>query len=313
MEWEASDVNQHLLRTLTREEWNEAIAAAREHVPGILIDLRWVRFVSMTYVGYDFGQTNLMHSNLSGCVFDACDFGSARMLQASLHSTAFKNCNLENVEFSVGALEGSAVIACTGYRAELRDVTEQVAQNFLIDQIADPYSEINAGRVALSDNGMRSEWRGSALHFWVMTEIEKRGSYCNEGACDCEVEHECDSASCHHCPCYEGDCECQANHDYDGGEYGTGRIYLATLVGKVEYMWRDGRGFVPRISMLDGTLHPHVSTELAICWGDAHMQESLCAADHLMTVMGWMCQHNPADEYRSIDDLPLAYIGASSQ
>lgn len=81
---------------------------------------------------------------------------------------------------------------------------------------------------------------------------------------------------------------------------------MATLVGRVHFNW-NGCEMRGDIEFLEGTCHPHVSTSLTACWGNASMPRSLSIADYLMMVVGWAGQHNPSSEYRDIHNLPRIY------
>lgn len=251
----------------------------------------------------DFKNANFTDCRLDYCSFRECDMTNANFSGASLYDTRFIDTDVTGSDYKQGLSYGNAQWSgdCAGYVAPLPDISREVALHYLREAINDPDSFVNVGLSELREGGLRAEWRGHQLHFWFSAEIHKCRNLCDEGECDCETEHAC-QGDCDCCACYTGNCDCQPDHEYDTF-YPTGDIYLASVIGQVDYSWNNG--LYGDLKMSPSSMHPHISTSGALCLGDAEMPRTMQASDFIVMLLGWAPGHNPSSEYRDIEELPL--------
>lgn len=286
--------------------WNEAVRAIREEDPDWYPDLSGMNLNSVSLSDRNLSRADFTDASITRTSFYACDLTGANFTRADMYRASFEHADVTGSNYKEGSDWSSAYWSnCAGYTPPLPDVTEAVARAILREAIADKNSIVNEGLDALRESGIRAQWVGDRLKFWMTHEIEEQRSPCHDGDCHCEVEHAC-HGDCSCCSCYTGDCDCEPDHDYE--DYApTDNYYLATVIGHIEYRWDSYGGLRGDISMSPDTLHPHVQNGGTVCWGNAIMPRSLRAADYLLTIMGWIGQHNPASEYRPISDLPHIY------
>ena len=297
-------IHTEMLLTLTVEEWNDAISSARDEDPDFVIDLRGA------YLSYqDFRDRNLRNADFTGAtlretVFRRCNltgsvFDNAEVARADFSYSILTDSNLRVAPF----VETAHTHGTVGYVPPPPDITEEVARHYLNEAINDPNSIVNDGLAEIVESGVRAWWHGNQLKFYLVSEIDELVDLCDRHQCSCETDHMCEG-TCDCCPCARGNCECEPHHTHEEIEE-SGDRYLATFVGHIEFGWSASTGLYPKIVADELSRHPHVSSSGNICWGDTYLpKESLRMADWLMSVQGWICQHNPSDEYRHIRDLP---------
>lgn len=297
-----NEITAAMLRELSITDWNFMVADMRAEEPDwypVLADQTFydLDLRDRDLRGASFRATTLDHTNLSNC-----DLTDANFAGASLYQTRFTDADVTGSNYKDAiSWEDARWLRTDGYVPPLVDCTEQVARQCLVDAINDPDSIVNDGLRMLVDNGLSAEWRGSKLHFWMTHQMQRFIDPCEESECDCEYDHAC-VGGCECCACYRNECDCERDHCHEIEE--TSQMYLATVIGHVEFRWDDRRGLEGHVSMDHQTKHPHVSTAAVACWGDAQAPDTIRVADHLLMVMGWIGQHNPASEYRPITDLP---------
>lgn len=304
-------MNVALLAETTSSQWNDLIQVCREQYGDEWgPDFSGSTIESINCVDRDFGN-----ANLRGTRCDYSDFTRADLSGAKVNSlTSFYRSTLTGADVTgVCEIDGCQGIDrarglydAIGYTPPLPVVTEAAARAVLREAIDSSLPDVCEGLSEMSAEGMRLQWRDDNLHFWFAHEINRQIDPCKTGDCDCEVDHAC-AGDCSCCSCYNNDCECEADHAYEISE--TNEWYLATVAGHIEYRWTEHRGLTGHIVMSCRSMHPHVSTSGTICWGDTDIPQTLKAADYLMTIMGWIGQHNPSDPYRDIFDLPLVRTG----
>ncbi len=300
-----------LLRQMTSDEWNEYAREQREAVGD-----EWGADVrGMSFGSADLRYKDLRNANLCGCDMDYAKLDFANLTDAkvntftSLYRTSFEQANITGVkDFNDCQSVNSAKYVSTaiGYVAPLLDVTEAVARVMLRDAINNELPEVCEGLREMGADGLKFHWSGETLKFYMVHEIQRFRDRCKEENCECDTDHAC-VGGCSCCACYNGDCGCERDHDNEVEE--TDEWYLATIIGHIEYRWNDHRGLFANIVMDASSRHPHVGHGGQICWGDATIEPGLKAADHLMTIMGWIGQHNPSDPYREMHELPLIRRG----
>lgn len=298
------DITVEFLIHSTADEWNTAVGLIRREDQDWEPDLSHRSLREQDFSGKNLRGADFTGSILDRSVFSSCDLRDATFSNASLYRANISYADVSGSNYRDAShwntVEHEGTI---GYAPPLRDVSADVARHFLIQAIADPNSEINEGLEELRSSGIAARWVGQNVSFWMTHEIQRNQSDCHDGGCSCEVIHSCEGC-CDCCSCYRGECDCEPEHDYEDF-YPTNEYYLATVIGHVSYEWSDTNGLSAVVSMSADTMHPHVNRENGrICWGDSQKPDSLRAADHLLRVMGWIGQHNPTSEYRSIDDLP---------
>lgn len=300
-------LHHEILRETFREHgsngWNDLVASMRAEDEEWVPNFSGQRFTGERYSDCNFFGADFTDATLDNAVFRFCVMDEAKFDGASMFGASFSYCNVTDSTYRQGiSWENASWDTCAGYRAPLPDITEQVARHYLFEQIGQRDSEVNAGLAELRENGVRCEWRGTELHFWFASEVERQVDACEEGECDCETDHACEGC-CDCCACYNGNCDCSPDHNY-GDLYSTGERFLGTVIGKVTYSWHATRGLQGGLEMNRASCHPHISTDGSLCLGDAIMPRSLVAADFIVMLLGWAPGHNPSDEYRSIHDLP---------
>lgn len=292
-------VQAYLLNNLTEAEWNEAMYACREEMGE-----NWGPTPNGTLVTTPLCDRDLVNINMNLLSVGTNSFVRCKLngsyIQKPECVLRFYECDLTDSNLS--SLDSCHHTFFDCINAPLPDVTSGFAMHFLREAVRDEQSFIHEGLSEIASSGVSYRWDGYELKFWLMSEVERHIDYCEEGECECEIEHEC-QGSCECCPCASRSCECEPSHDHY--TEAVGDIYLATFIGKITYRWNDRkRSIEANMYAVDGTKHPHVSRDLSICWGDAQSIDSLKPADHMLRVIGWIGQHNPSSEYRSIYDLP---------
>lgn len=302
-----AELNHHLLKTTTTAEWNAAISDSRFEMGSYWgPDLSGRYLADMQLNGRDFMNADLTGASLSYAEMEGCNLRGVDFLGCTVTNVSLVGSDLTNA-YGLDTAQGimtAKLDDVIGYRRPLPDRTFHVASMALAEAVRDKTSILNEGLDDLRSNCVNMDWVGTSLRFWLSHEIEEISSPCTTGDCYCEVEHAC-HGTCECCPCYLGECDCEPNHENDTDE--TGNVYLATVIGSVEFEWNDNTGYRGVIKMNEATLHPHVATSGAPCWGDAVMPRTLRTADYILMILGWVGQHNPESEYREIRDLPRLY------
>ena len=301
-----------LLIELTPEEWNEGVDDAQSHDPDWGPNLRYTNLHSLMLNNRNLSNADLRDTTLDYVSLADSDLTNARVNYATtVLETSFLRTNLTGVDIdSCYALDLARNLdRAFGYTPPLPVVTEDVARLMLKQAINEEMPEVCEGLREMQAEGLRIQWRDDKLHFWLVQEIQRYRDDCEAGHCSCHdyIEHACEGG-CECCSCYRGECDCEPEHEHNVEP--TDEWYLATIIGHIQYRWNDYHGLVGDIHMSEQSKHPHVSQSGSICWGDAQIPQTLKAADYLMTVMGWVGQHNPVDPYREIQhDLPLIRKG----
>lgn len=305
------EMNVRLLEQTTTAQWNELMQGCREiYGDGWGPDFSGARVYDLNLRSRDLRNANFRGADMQYSDFSHCDMSNmlvdqmTRFYQARFAYTIVTGCdNLRDCAVG-GARDLDKAI---GYIPPPPDVTADVARHMLRQAINDEMEEVCGGLREMHEEGsMKFHWDNDKLRFYMVYEIQKHIDICKDGHCDCETDHACEG-SCDCCPCARGDCECEPDHCNESEP--TDDWYLATVVGHIGYEWSDHRGLICKIHMDETSRHPHVSRSGDICWGDTDFPHNLRAADHLMTIMGWIGQHNPSDPYREIEDLPLIRKG----